>query len=118
MQSRRHERVRELLIHAVGEVVRKELSIAETGLVNVNDVALSGDMHSAVVYVSILGNEDQRKKGMATLRKLRKRLQTEVAQSVILKYSPTLSFQFDESMERGNRVLQLIEELEKTPPGK
>jgi ribosome-binding factor A len=116
VQNRRHERVRELLIHAVGEVIRKELSIEETGLVNVNDVVLSGDIHSAVVYVSILGDEAQRKKGMATLRKKRKRLQGLVAQTVVLKYSPALRFEFDQSMERGNRVLQLIEELEKNSP--
>lgn len=117
MENRRHERVRELLIRAVGEVIRKELSIDETGLVNVNDVVMGSDMHSATVYVSILGDEGQRKKGMATLRKKRKHLQTLVAQNVILKYSPALRFQFDQAMERGNRVLQLIEELEKNAPG-
>jgi ribosome-binding factor A len=117
VQNRRHERVRELLIHAVGEVIRKELSIEETGLVNVNDVVLSGDMHSAVVFVSILGDEAQHKKGMAALRKKRKHLQSLVAQTVVLKYSPALRFEFDQSVERGNRVLQLIEELEKNSPG-
>jgi ribosome-binding factor A len=116
VENRRHERIRELLIRAVGEVIRKELSIEETGLVNVNDVVVGNDMHSAIVYVSILGSEAQRKKGMSTLRKKRKHLQAMVAQNVVLKYSPALRFQIDQAMERGNRVLQLIEEIEKNTP--
>ena len=42
--------------------------------------------------------------------------QSQVAKTVILKYTPVLRFEIDTSIERGNRILKLIEELEKTSP--
>lgn len=113
MQSRRHQRVRELLIRAIGEVLRRELPLSEAGLITVNDVSLSGDLHSAVAYISVLGNEEQRKKALALVQQHRKHIQGEVAHAVVLKYTPELRFAIDDSIERGNRVMQLIEELEK-----
>jgi ribosome-binding factor A len=116
MQSRRHQRVRELLKRAIGEVIRREFPIHEAGLVTVNDVGLSGDMHSATVFISILGPDAQQAKGLALLNQHQKRIQEQVARSVILKYTPRLRFSFDDSIARGNRVLGIIEELEKSEP--
>jgi ribosome-binding factor A len=116
MQSRRHQRVRELLKRAIGEVIRREIPIPEAGLVSVNDVGLSGDMHSATVFVSILGGEALQTKGLALLNQHQKRIQEQVGHSVVLKYTPHLRFSFDDSIARGNRVLGIIEELEKSDP--
>jgi len=110
------QRVRELLKRAIGEVIRREFQVSEAGLVTVNDVDVAGDLHSAVVFLSILGNADQQKRGLALLAQHRKRIQGLVARSVILKYTPTLKFVMDDSVVRGNRVLEIIEELEKSSP--
>ena len=114
MQSRRHQRVRELLMRAIGELIRRELPISEAGVVTVTDVGLSGDLHSATVFVSILGAEAQQQRGLTLLRKESKRLQGLVGHSVVLKYTPRLRFELDDSVERGNRVLKILEELEQT----
>ena len=116
MPSLRMQRVRELLKRAIGEVIRREFQVSEAGLVTVNDVDVAGDLHSAVVFLSILGNADQQKRGLALLAQHRKRIQSLVARSVILKYTPTLKFVMDDSVVRGNRVLEIIEELEKSSP--
>jgi ribosome-binding factor A len=116
MQSLRHERVRELLKREIGEVLRRELPIEQVGVLSVNEVGVANDLHSAVVYVGVIGSEVQKKRAVELLRKDRKRIQGLVARSVILKYTPQLKFIFDESIERGNRVLEILEELEKTPP--
>jgi len=47
----------------------------------------------------------------------RKRIQGLVGRAVVLKYTPTLKFILDDSVVRGNRVLQIIEELERANPG-
>ena len=116
MPNLRHERVRELLKRAIGEAIRREFHVNDVGLITVSDIDVGGDLRSAVVFVTILGNADQQKRGLRVLEENRIRLQGLVAKSVILKYTPTLKFVADDSIVRGNRVLQIIEELEKTTP--
>ncbi|MGH7952477.1 MAG: 30S ribosome-binding factor RbfA [Limisphaerales bacterium] len=116
MASLRLQRVRELLKREIGEAVRREFHVGEAGLITVNDVDVSGDLKSAVVFVSILGNADQQKRGIQLLTEHRARIQNLVARAIVLKYTPTLKFVFDDSIARGNRVLQIIEELEKSTP--
>jgi ribosome-binding factor A len=118
MQSLRHERVRELLKRAIGEAVRREFNVDEAGLITINDVDVGGDLKSAVAFVSILGNASQQKRGLQLLEEHRLRLQGQVAKSVVLKYTPSLKFIVDDSIVRGNRVLQIIDELEKESPDK
>src|SRR5215471_3260345 len=114
MPSLRLQRVRELLKRAIGETIRREFQVSEAGLVTVNDVDVTGDLHSAVVFISIPGNADQQKRGFNLLVRHRKRIQGLVGRAVVLKYTPTLRFLMDDSVVRGNRVLSIIEDLEKT----
>ena len=116
MQSLRHQRVRELLKREIGEVVRREIPISQAGLITVTDVGLSGDLHSATVFVGIIGTAEQQQKGLALLRKERKRIQGLVGRAVVLKYTPQLRFEIDYSVARGNRVLAILEEIERTMP--
>jgi|SRR5689334_24973719 len=116
MASRRVERVRSLLQRELGEAIRRELPVGEAGLITVNEVDIGGDLRSARVFVSILGGPEQQKTGLALLEKNRVRLQGIVAKAVILKFTPQLRFVLDDSVVRGNRVLQILEDIEKTSP--
>ena len=115
MPSLRIQRVRELLKREIGETIRREFPVNEAGLITVNDVDVTGDLQSATVFVSILGNADQQKYAFAQLNQHRKRIQGLVGRAVILKYTPTLRFVLDDSVVRGNRVLAIIAELEQKP---
>src|SRR5262249_40503897 len=117
MPSLRMQRVGELLKRAIGEVIRREFPVSEVGLVTVNDVDVAGDLHSAIVFVSILGTVEQQKRGFELLLRHRKRIQGLVARAVVLKYTPTLRFLMDDSVVRGNRVLEIIADLEKAAEG-
>ena len=116
MPSLRLQRVRELLKREIGEAIRREFHVGECGLISVNDVDVAGDLKSATVFISILGNPDQQRRGFQLLSDHRVRLQGLVGRAVVLKYTPTLKFVFDDSIARGNRVLRIIEELEKAAP--
>jgi ribosome-binding factor A len=116
MSSHRLLRVRELLKREIGEAIRRELPVHEAGLVTVSDVDVTGDLKNARVFLGLLGNAEQKKIAVDLLGKKRARIQSMVAEAVILKYTPRLKFIFDETMIRGNRVLAIIEELEKDPP--
>lgn len=116
MASLRTQRVRELLKREIGEVIRREIPVGEAGLISVNDVGMAGDLKAATVFISILGNADQQKRGLALLTEHRGRIQGLVARAVVLKFTPTLRFVMDDSLLRGNRVMQIIDELEKADP--
>jgi ribosome-binding factor A len=116
MPSLRLLRVRELLKREIGEAIRREIPVAQAGLVTVNDVDVSGDLKSARVYLSLLGTEEQKKVAIDLLNHNRIRIQGLMAKSVVMKQTPRIRFLYDESVSRGNRVLTIIEELEKTMP--
>ena len=114
--SLRTERVRELLKRELGEIIRREISISEAGLITVNEVGVAADLKSAVVYVGVIGTPEQRKKAANLLEKDAKRFQGMIGRAIVLKYTPHLKFEVDEAIERGNRVLAIIEQLEKSTP--
>ena len=116
MASHRLLRVRELLKREIGEAIRQEIPVEQAGLVTVNDVDVAGDLKNAKVYLGFLGTTEQKKTALELLHKNRARIQSLMAKTVVLKYTPRLRFIVDESVDRGNRVLRIIEELEKAFP--
>ena len=116
MASLRLLRVRELLKREIGEAIRREIPVEQACLVTVNDVDVTGDLRVATVFIGILGSSEQQRTGLALLQKNRARIQGLVAKAVILKYTPQLRFLVDDSVSRGNRVLDIIAELERTSP--
>ena len=118
MSNHRLLRVRELLKRTIGEVIRREFPVESIGLVTVNDVEPAGDLKSATVFISILGGAEQQKRGLELLTQNRIRIQSLVGRSVVLKYTPTLRFLIDDSVVRGNRVMHIIEELDRISPAR
>ena len=116
MPSHRLLRVRELLKREIGEAIRREIPIHQAGLVTVNDVDVTGDLKSAKVYLGFLGTVEQKKIALNLLNTCRPRIQSFISKTVVMKNTPKLRFIADESVEHGNRVLRIIEELEKTMP--
>jgi ribosome-binding factor A len=118
MSSRRLDRVNELLKQEIGEMFRREFNIADTGLVSVNAVETAGDLRSAKVFVSVLGKPDQQKRALKMIEEKRILIQGQLGRTVVLKYTPTLTFVLDDTIEKANRVLQILDELERTDPAK
>lgn len=112
----RVERVRELLKRQLGEILRREVQLNDGSMITVTDVDVTNDLQSATVFVGIIGSAGQRKQGMELLQKERKRIQGLVGRAVILKYTPQLRFVLDESISRGNRILEILDEIERSSP--
>jgi ribosome-binding factor A len=113
MPSHRMLRVQELLKREIGEIMRRELPVDQAGLVTVNDVELSGDLRNAKVFIGLFGSAEQQRTGLTLLQQNRARIQNLMAKSVFLKYIPRLHIVMDDSVIRGNRVLAIIEYLER-----
>ena len=98
--------VREVLAEAVGE-----LRDPRIGFVTVTEVATSPDLRTARVFVSVLGSERKREKTLAGLEAAHGVLQARIASELRMKRTPQLTFEYDDSVERGVRMSQLIDEL-------
>jgi len=113
--SIRVERVRELLKRELSEIIRRELPLSEVGVITVNEVHVTKDLQLATVYVGVVGTPRQRERAGGLLDQSRKQFQGMIGRSVVLKYTPQLRFVLDDSIERGHRVLQILDELENSP---
>lgn len=108
-------RVCELIKRELGVIVGRELKFAAP-LVTIRAVDITPDLKNAHVFVSVIGTPGQKKQAIAAMEVARQHLQHELSRRVILKYTPYLHFQLDESIERGTRVLSLLDEIEATLP--
>lgn len=114
--SVRTERIEELLLRELSEIIRREFSVTEVGLLNINRVKVARDLQQALVFVGCIGSTGQKKKAALQLEERRKDIQADLGRSVVLRFTPVLKFLIDESVEKGNRVLQILNELEETKP--
>ena len=106
-------RVNELLKRELSALLVREMTF-ENLLVTVNQVDVTPDLKSAHVYVSVLGSEG-RKDVLPKLEANRAALQADLSKHVILKHTPHLVFHLDDSIERGARVLEILQEIEPPP---
>ena len=106
-------RVNELLKRELSALLVREMTFANL-LVTVNQVDVTPDLKSAHVYVSVLGSEG-RKDVLSKLEANRAALQADLSKHVVLKYTPHLVFHLDDSIERGARVLEILQEIEPPP---
>lgn len=100
------EAIRQVLSEAVGE-----LKDPRIGFVTVTGVRTTTDLKQASVYVSVLGNDRKRAQTLRALESAHGVLQGQIARELRLKRTPQLTFQYDESVERGVRMTKLIDEL-------
>jgi ribosome-binding factor A len=110
--------VRELLKRQLGEMVRRELPADLSVITSVHDVEVAPDLKSAEVHVGVIAPPDQQRKIIDLLNHNRPLYQSLIARAVVLRHTPRLRFHLDTSVERGNRVIALLDQLEKTddPP--
>lgn len=114
MPSRRIERLNEQLRADVAELIAREMKDPRiAGLVSVTSVDLSPDLRHAHVYVSVLGSDVDRKHTLAGLRSASGFLRTQLAARLTTKRAPELQFSLDSSIERGERIMHLIREVER-----
>jgi ribosome-binding factor A len=105
-------RVNEAIREVIGSAVAGELKDPRVGFVTVTDVRTSADLSHARVYVSVLGEDEQRAASMDGLRSAHGYLQGRVASELHLKRTPTLTFVYDDTTDRALRVEALLEEIE------
>ena len=108
--AQRMRRVNELMREVIGSAITSELDDPRIGFVTVTSVDTSPDLRTARVYVSVLGDETEREATLAGLRSSHGVLQAAIASEMRIKRTPTLTFHYDETPERGMRITKLLED--------
>jgi ribosome-binding factor A len=104
-------RVDEAIRQVIGDAVAGDLKDPRVGFVTVTDVRTSADLSHARVYVSVLGDDEQREASLAGLRSAHGFLQGRVAGELRLKRTPTLEFAYDDTTDRALRVDAILDEI-------
>ncbi|MBT2637094.1 MULTISPECIES: 30S ribosome-binding factor RbfA [unclassified Bacillus (in: firmicutes)] len=109
----RVNRVGEQMKKELGDIISRKIKDPRVGFVTVTDVQVTGDLQQAKVYISVLGDEQQREDTLKGLAKAKGFIRTEIGQRIRLRKTPELIFEFDETMAYGNRINSLIHELQR-----
>ena len=109
MAGERLRRVDVAVRQVLSDAVATDLKDPRVGFVTVTEVRTSPDLRHARVYVSVLGTPDEREASLAGLRSAHGFLQRRVASELRMKHTPTLDFVYDDSIERGMRLSELID---------
>lgn len=107
-------RVNELLKREIADYLERDSFLKDgAGLVSILGVSISCNLRTAVVSVSVLGSQEAKKAAMERLAVSRVNIQKRVARDVTLKFTPVLRFVLDENVEKGDKILGMIREMEK-----
>lgn len=107
----RLERVCSILQRELGAIILREITLP-TPIVTVSSVDITPDLKQAHIFISTMGTAGEKKAVLTVLENHRAFLQAEVAKRVVMKNTPHLHFKLDESIERGTRVLGILDELD------
>jgi ribosome-binding factor A len=110
--SRRTERLNHLLRQEITQLLQREAKDPRLSvMVSITRVSVSADMHYAKVFVSVMGTEEEKKGLLAGLHAASGFLRRELASRLSLRYTPDLSFVYDDTMEQAGKVIQLIDQV-------
>ncbi|HIK34845.1 MULTISPECIES: 30S ribosome-binding factor RbfA [unclassified Thermosynechococcus] len=111
--ERRVARVAELIKREVSQLLMYEIRDERVGagMVSVTDVEVSGDLQHAKIFVSIYSTDEVRRSTMAGLKAASGFVRRELGQRIRLRRTPEVVFIEDRSLERGSRVLSLLNQI-------
>ena len=110
--TQRTDRIDELLRQEIGQALEREVADPRIGFVTVTDVQTTPDLANARVWVSIIGSAEERKATLTALRRAMPYILHGLGAKIRLRRIPELEVRLDESVERGTRVLRIINQLE------
>lgn len=109
----RADRVRKAVIREFSDILANEIKEPRliNHLISVTDAEVSGDLRHAKVFVSVMGDEATQKEVMEILKESESKFRYEIGQRIRLRYTPEIDIRLDDSLERGTRVTQLLNQI-------
>ncbi|MHB0976042.1 MAG: 30S ribosome-binding factor RbfA [Candidatus Aquicultorales bacterium] len=111
--SERTEKVSETIKQHVSEAIQRELKDPRVGFVTVTGVDVSPDLKQAKVYVTVLGGAAKRKETLDALNSASGYMRSGLGKRMRTKFTPHLTFVYDETVEKGLKIDRLISKVTK-----
>lgn len=110
MATSRMRRVNEVMREVLGAAISTELQDPRIGFVTVTSVDTSPDLRHARVYVSVLGSDEERDDTLKALASAHGLLQAKINAEMTLKRTPTIAFEYDDTVEKADRITRMLHE--------
>lgn len=112
MTVQRSERVKEQLKKEIGYIIQNNIKDPRLGMVTVTEAEVSADLRNAKVFISVYGSEEEKKQTMKILTKANGFIRSEIGKRIRMKHVPELLIKFDETIEKSNRIQELLHQIE------
>lgn len=109
MRFKRSEKVGDQIREEISQILLRELKDPRIGFVTITKVALSDDLRIAKVYYSVFGGEQEKEESYQGLESATGYIKRELGRRVRLKYMPEINFLFDDSLEYGEHIEELLQ---------
>ncbi|HEX9035894.1 MAG TPA: 30S ribosome-binding factor RbfA [Ktedonobacterales bacterium] len=109
--NRRQDQLGQVITHELSDLMRLRMKDPRIGFVSITAVEVTKDLSYAKVYVSVMGSPEEQRDTMRALHHAAGFLRHELAQRLTIRHVPELTFQLDESIARGARVIELLNQV-------
>lgn len=113
MSTQRQERVGQLLREEISRIIERQLKDPRVGMVTITDVEVTPDLRHARVFVTVFGDDDAARATVEVLKGAAGFIRAELGKHVRLRCVPELEFRRDESIARGARIFELLEQVKR-----
>ena len=109
---KRSERLGELILAEISEVIARDLKDPRIGFVTLTRVKMSDDLRYAKVFASIIGSPAEKVRTLQGLSSATGYIRRHLGRALHLRYTPEITFLLDESLEHGANIARLLRQLE------
>ncbi len=115
--SRRTERINEQLREEISTLLTRQIKDPRlNAVISITRVVSSGDLRSARVYISVMGNQETKQSALEGLRSAASFLRRELRNRINMKHTPFLSYQLDDSINEADQLFRLMNKVKADEP--
>ncbi len=109
----RADKVRKAMLRECSDIIARKIKdpMLSALLISVTDIELSSDLRYAKIFISVMGDEEARTNAMAARQEQLPIISSEIGRRIQLRYTPELELRYDDSLERGSRVTELLDQI-------
>jgi ribosome-binding factor A len=111
MSNVRANRVGEQMKKELGDIISRKIKDPRVGFVTVTAVEVTNDLQQATVFITVLGDEEKKEATLNGLAKATGFIRSEIGKRIRLRKTPEIYFEFDESIDYGNKIERLLADL-------